>query len=376
MTAATTTPPAPERAALAAYLTGMLRRAGLTWAELAQATQRSVSTLQRTARPAGAVPPEANVAVFVRGCGHGKEAEQEAFRLWRRARIEQRGILPGLDAPPLDYARNRGDLLAAAAVAYEKAGAPSLRAVQQRGGGIGKAFVLPVTAAWRIVNLRRLPGDVRQFEAFLRGCGVTQKALAGWREAWQRVTAAQPADGGTAATASVRRGRAEDKARVAASKISPQFERLLRSLSAEDVETVLTVGAAYLVAEESQRNGTTVPTDFDHVFRVSREVFGADRRLVRRHEGQLPPERFLEPSPGLPSGLGPPCGPPVDRSDRTGADIVYTAGAGQLTMIESKRYGDNGGRPDSDAAPAPLPSGPGSGGRPGSRPHAASALTV
>ncbi|MGW8955624.1 hypothetical protein [Streptomyces sp. NPDC055709] len=350
MTGTGTAAMAPARAALAAHLTGLLRGAGLTWAELAQATQLSVSTLQRTARSCAPVPPEGNVAAFVRGCGHGKEAEQEALCLWRRARIEQRGILAGLKHPEPAYVRNRGDLLAAAAAAYELAGAPPLRTVQERGGRTGAAFLLPLAAAWRIVNLRRLPGDVRQFEAFLRGCGVLGKAMPVWRAAWQSVTGRT--DSEAAVLVSTRRAKAEDEAaRTAAYKISPRFEKLLKRLSAEEVETVLTAGTAYLVTDQAQRNGTTVPAGREGVFALSL------LSLASGDEGQMPSEELARFPAWTPTHHRPAALPD------SGVDIVYPAGDGRVMVAEVKRYGGPG-RPEPVVAPAPSPSGPGSGGQP------------
>ena len=139
MTGATTAPPGPDRAALAAFLTSVRHTPGLTWDQLAQTTKLSVRTLRRTASDATRVPPEDNVIAFVHGCGYGKTEQRKALDLWRAARIEERGVLPRLNAPKVEYIRSQGELLDAAAAAYERDGAPPLRTGQNRGGSSGPA---------------------------------------------------------------------------------------------------------------------------------------------------------------------------------------------------------------------------------------------
>lgn len=352
MTRATTTPE-PDRAALAAFLTSVRRASGLTWDQLARATTPSARALRRTASAAGLVPPEDNVIGFVRGCGYGEAEQRRARDLWRAARIEERGVLPRLKASRVEYVRNPGDLLDAAAAAYERDGAPPLRTVQERGGRsvlsvrAVRAIVLPVGKEREEVRrYRQLPGDVRQFEAFLRGCRVEEKELPAWLEAWHRVTG--PPGSRDPVPAPARRGQAEDQAaRAAACKISPRFEKLLKRLSAEEVETILTAGTAYLAAEEAQRNGSTLPAAVNGILALS---------LLGGNEGRLSSEELARFPAWTPHHR------PAALPD-SGVDIVYPAGDGRVMVAEVKRYGGPG-RPDADVAPVPLPSGPGSGSQP------------
>ncbi|WP_151484227.1 hypothetical protein [Streptomyces albicerus] len=181
-------PPTRARIRLGVFLTQLHMIHGPTWAELSRRTRLSVSTLQRTARPSGPVPREENVIAFVEGITDDPRAVTDAKEWWRKARIAERGRLRTLHAPAPAGVRNEADLRTALAAAYEKAGAPPLRTLQDRAGTAGgTAFVLPVTNASRIVNRERLPTDQRQYEAFLTGCGIPEHALGPWREAWLRV---------------------------------------------------------------------------------------------------------------------------------------------------------------------------------------------
>lgn len=195
MTVRSSRPPARERIALGIFLHSLRWiHGGPGWAELARRTGLSVSTLQRTARRTGPVPREENVIAYVEGITDDPRAVTDVMRLWRRARIEERGRLHTLAAPAPAYVRNKADLLAALAAAYEKDGAPPLRTLQRRAGRAGdEVFVLPLANASRIVNRVRLPTDQRQYEAFLTGCNIPHHALGPWREAWHRAhTATRP----------------------------------------------------------------------------------------------------------------------------------------------------------------------------------------
>lgn len=193
MTVRTVRPPARERIHLGDFLTTLHWLNGPSWPELSRRTSLSVSTLQRTSRRSGPVPREENVIAYVQGITRDPRAVTDAMRLWRRARIEERGRLRTLGAPAPAYVRNEADLLAALATAYEKDGAPPLRTLQRRGGNAGgTVFVLPLANASRIINRIRLPTDQRQYEAFLTGCGIPEHALGPWREAWHRARRISP----------------------------------------------------------------------------------------------------------------------------------------------------------------------------------------
>ncbi|MBC7272249.1 hypothetical protein ACF09G_36340 [Streptomyces albogriseolus] len=193
MTTRTAQASARDRTALASFLTTLHWIHGPAWSELSRRTGLSVSTLQRTARRTGPVPREENVIAYVEGITRDPRAVTDALRLWRRARIEERGRLRTLNAPAPAFVRNHADLLAALAAAYEKAGAPPLRTLQRRAGNAANNVPhLPLTNAFRIINRERLPTDQRQYEAYLAGCGVPEHALTPWRNAWIRVQSTVP----------------------------------------------------------------------------------------------------------------------------------------------------------------------------------------
>ncbi|MEU0029724.1 hypothetical protein [Streptomyces sp. NPDC006335] len=195
MTTRSARPATRTRADLGGFLASLTwTYGGPAWSELSRRTGLSVSTLQRTARPFGPVPREENVIAYVKGITDDPRAVTDAIKLWRRARIEERGRLRALNAPAPAYVRNEADLLAALAAAYEKDGAPPLRTLQRRAGRAGTdVFVLPLANASRIVNRVRLPVDQRQYEAFLTGCHIPEHALGPWREAWHRARGTHPA---------------------------------------------------------------------------------------------------------------------------------------------------------------------------------------
>ncbi|MEW2570223.1 hypothetical protein [Streptomyces sp. NPDC047070] len=68
-------------------------------------------------------------------------------------------------------------------------------------------------------------------------------------------------------------------------KISPWFRDLMDAMSSEDIETALTVGTAYLVASEAQRNGTAPPRSLDHVMRTARDLFAELNSLTPTPRG-------------------------------------------------------------------------------------------
>ncbi|WP_051842092.1 hypothetical protein [Streptomyces sp. NRRL F-5193] len=176
------------RGELASFLRTHLRQGGWDWHHIAERTGLSVSTLRRTCCTTGPVPREENVVAFTEAVtsGHARSVA-EARQLWRRARIEHRGILPGLRAPAVRYIRTEADLLAALAAAYERAGAPPLRTLQNHAGRAGTVPLLALNTAARIIKRTHLPTSVMPFEAFLTGCGVGQRDRGPWLEAWVRV---------------------------------------------------------------------------------------------------------------------------------------------------------------------------------------------
>ncbi|WP_053606772.1 response regulator transcription factor [Streptomyces sp. MMG1522] len=188
--------------AVARYLDGLRQIADVTFAELAARVARlgdprlmvSAATLKR-ASSGLTVPKETTVIAFVRGVLGDEDdyTEHLALRLWRMARAEERGLLSTLKAPSVGKIRTHADLAAALAAAYEEAGAPPLRALRQRAGTdtLDGAHLLPLSTAWRITRREAQPADWRQCEAFLRGCGIHQRRMDQWRQAWNRTAATE-----------------------------------------------------------------------------------------------------------------------------------------------------------------------------------------
>ncbi|MFF7858788.1 hypothetical protein [Streptomyces sp. NPDC007904] len=195
--------PAPGRdhRGLVDHLLVLKERSGCSFAQLASnsrtmdGTTVSATTLKRVVdlKTVPTVPTERAVVAFVRACGVG--GEQEALRRWRAARAEERGILPTLRAPAVDSIRTHADLNAALAAAYERAGAPALRVLQERAATPGMAgqVLLPLKAAWRATRREGRFTAWYQCEAFLRGCGIPARDMPRWKEAWQRTAVGRPA---------------------------------------------------------------------------------------------------------------------------------------------------------------------------------------
>jgi hypothetical protein len=131
----------PHRAVLAPLLTALRESAGLTYAALAARTASmsvSATTLKRAVGGID-VPQEATVIAYLRGCNADAFTEQVLMAAWRAARAEQRGRLASLQAPAVENIRTPADLSAALAAAYEEAGAPPLRVLQEHAGTEGTA---------------------------------------------------------------------------------------------------------------------------------------------------------------------------------------------------------------------------------------------
>ncbi|MFG2197090.1 hypothetical protein [Streptomyces sp. NPDC048639] len=284
--------PRPHRAKLAGFLTELRRGAELTYEEMADrlklgGRELSPSTLKRAAGTRSSVPKEPTVSAFVIACV-GSEIEQgaqqydaaggnvmrEALGLWRKAKIEERGKLEGLHAPSPANIRTDADMTAALAAAYELAGAPPLRTLQQRAGYTGAPAddpaaqeqtmlsgappILPVSTAWRIVKRRGQPTNLQQVEAFLRGCGITSRAMPEWRRAWERTLASSPPPVAPRAAPSPNYGSQEGQADQVGANQSA-LATLLAQLSPKDVDEVLRGGLALLINSKGLRNGTAVP---------------------------------------------------------------------------------------------------------------------
>ncbi|AOR29716.1 hypothetical protein BFF78_00155 [Streptomyces fodineus] len=277
----TAVPAGPRRAELSAYLDRLRQGAQLTFAELAERTTAlgvpapavSAATLKRAAGCL-TVPKETTVVAFVRGCDATAEQERRALQLWRRARAEERGILPALRPPAIGNIRTRADFAAALAAEYEKAGAPALRTLQQRAGAAGDVFVLPLSTAWCIVRRGGHPSDWNQCAAFLRGCGVTgRRGLDEWQAAWHRVTTGRvrarfrAPDAWAGAKAMVHqhsRLTLKEIARLPHREVmvpvSASVARLLLQLPEKTRDHAVGVGILRMMEVEQRRNGTAPDT--------------------------------------------------------------------------------------------------------------------
>jgi hypothetical protein len=179
---------------LTALLRALKARCRLTFSELADCAAQdesaavSASTLKRAAG-GHTLPQEHVVTAYARACGATAEEEREALKRWRAARAEQRGILASLHAPAVRSIRTPADLDAALTAAYERAGAPPLRAVQERAttGEDDGSLLLPLTTLWRITRREARPATWKQCMAFLRGCGIHPRRMGPWCEAWHRL---------------------------------------------------------------------------------------------------------------------------------------------------------------------------------------------
>lgn len=186
---------------LTALLRALKDRSGLTFSELAARAAHpkdtaavSASTLKRAAG-GNILPQEHVVTAYTRACEATAEEEREALRLRRAARAEERGILAALQAPAVRSIRTPADFDAALAAAYERAGAPPRRVLQERATTDEEdgALLLPLTTLWRITRREARPATWEQCAAFLRGCGIHRRRMGPWREAWQRIHTATPA---------------------------------------------------------------------------------------------------------------------------------------------------------------------------------------
>ncbi|MFE1781251.1 hypothetical protein ACFW9F_01320 [Streptomyces sp. NPDC059506] len=250
--------PAPGRhhQRLVSHLIDLKKRSGRSFAQLAANSRIvggadgigavSATTLKR-AVDLKRVPGERVVTAYVRACGVG--GDQEALQLWRAARAEDRGLLGLLRAPEVDSIRTRADLAAALAAAYERAGAPILRVLQERAATAEASgpVLLPRTSAWRIARRGGRPATWKQCEAYLRGCGIPARHMTRWKEAWERTATGRTAgrqrfEKRHAPGALARRGRTPSSALV---NWTPQMEQsamaTMKALAAlvEDVKPMM-----------------------------------------------------------------------------------------------------------------------------------------
>ncbi|MEU5756240.1 helix-turn-helix transcriptional regulator [Streptomyces sp. NPDC047829] len=260
---------APERpfAALAEHLIGLRRAARMPQRALADVAAISRTAVQR-AESGIAAPSPSVLDAYVQACRARPEDLSRARLLRRFGRIAQRGRLRLLSAPSPALIHSADDLGLALAAMYERDGAPALRELSRR---VPHRPPLPVTSMWRFVHRKGLPASTEQLVTYLMACGISPPEQRLYVRAYQRIVAGRGERPGPSRTA-----RPDELAHYT-DKISPTYRSLMDRMSAVDVETALTVGVAYVYAEQSQRNGVAPITD-QQLFRTARRLFGADIR--------------------------------------------------------------------------------------------------
>ncbi|MGW4034563.1 helix-turn-helix domain-containing protein [Streptomyces sp. NPDC004838] len=330
---------------------------GLTFAELAartadleDTTAVSASTLKRAAAPR-TVPQEHVVTAYVRACGATPEDERDALKLWRAARAEDRGILATLQAPSVTSIRTHADLAAALAAAYERAGAPPLRVVQDRAttDEADGALLLPLTTAWRITR-REGQGPVNwtQCEAFLRACGINPRRMRPWQEAFTRAHASgqteRAAKAATTPPAPAPRRWDKQKHWTQSAPVSGRFRWV------EHLSTTPIGDAARFTSFRPATTGPEARAAADH---------GDQQQAVTRiFDGLTPADRHSVLAAGLAhlatthsfttqarrNGTAP----------DTGIDAITLHDDGVIHLVEYKRFTDPSAPPGTGSAPSPA----------------------
>ncbi|MFJ8982432.1 helix-turn-helix domain-containing protein [Streptomyces sp. NPDC102282] len=178
---------------LAVFLRRRRGAGGWSYQEIAEQGDFSRQTLQRAAAGGMSTPSWPVVESFVIATRPYWESDDDLQRaiksaksIWRKARYEERQkTRPRRPEPPvLGLVRNEADVAAVLVELYERAGAPSMKAMEERAGGMG---ILPHSTAHRIVTRKALPYSFDQFDAFLAACEVDPRRREPWHNMWRRV---------------------------------------------------------------------------------------------------------------------------------------------------------------------------------------------
>ncbi|MEU3855632.1 helix-turn-helix transcriptional regulator [Streptomyces sp. NPDC029554] len=253
------------------HLAGLRRAARLTQRALAQAASISRGTVQR-AESGAAAPSPVVLDAYLRAGRASAPDQTRARPLRNRGRTERRGRLRSLNAPKPTLIHSQDDLGAALATEYERAGAPSLRELSPR---VPHRPPLPPTTAWRIVHRKGLPASLEQLVTYLTACGVSPAQQRLYAEAYNRFAAVR----GVRVTPAP-----PPRMTHYTDKISPPFRNMLDFLSAEVVETALSVGVSYVASEHARRNGTA-PAGYEPVFRSSRQLSSYGDEILNPDNG-------------------------------------------------------------------------------------------
>ncbi|MGQ4361701.1 helix-turn-helix domain-containing protein [Streptomyces sp. SAS_272] len=178
----------PEFGDLAAFLRTRKATAQMTHQALAQRTGLSTATLKRAA--SGTVVPKlTTVVAFIQGCGAplGEDLDHflhEGRELWKSARHAsfaprhaRRVPQPQFFGAVPEFCRGLADL-------HLRAGAPTVRSMEDQGGGPG---VLPRSTAHRIRRASSLPADASQLRGYLIACGLPPDLHEPWIDAFERL---------------------------------------------------------------------------------------------------------------------------------------------------------------------------------------------
>ncbi|MEV0530056.1 helix-turn-helix transcriptional regulator [Streptomyces sp. NPDC050439] len=168
---------------LAAYLRQLRQAVGKTYEELADSALCSASSLKRAARGGERAPAWTTVEDYVTAAGGdlvtAKALHQAAKGAAARARRDARRSMV---VPKPQFVRDAADLSGAMRDAYDRAGRPPVREMEDQAG-----WRLPHSTAHEIVRGRALPYDVRTYIAFLQACEIQEDDLGPWFECWHKV---------------------------------------------------------------------------------------------------------------------------------------------------------------------------------------------
>ncbi|MER6138311.1 helix-turn-helix transcriptional regulator [Streptomyces sp. NPDC001815] len=168
---------------LAAYLRGLREVVGKTYDELAESTFCSASSLKRAARGGASAPSWAAVSQYVTAAGGDLDEAQAFHTTAEEAAVEaRRNARRSSVVPKPQFVRDVADLSGALRDAYNRAGRPSVREMEEKAG-----WRLPHSTAHEIVRGRALPFDVRTYIAFLEACEIQDEDLYPWFECWLKV---------------------------------------------------------------------------------------------------------------------------------------------------------------------------------------------
>ena len=333
----------PQRpfADLAQHLTALRQAARLPQRGLAEAANISRGAVQR-AESGTAAPTPTVLDAYLRAC-RADETDRARARLLRaRGRTARRDNLGELKAPAPDFVYTKRDLGLALALAYERAGAPSLSDARLTPG----RKPIPRTTAWRVVTRKRLPASREQLITFLTACSIRPAAQRPYLDAYEHVIAQRgthpvpPRVPRRHLTRRIHpvplaRGGTDTDARVDVTALIPVLTALADTVARIDVTAaapVLTTlaqnvaAASRLVNRDAHRNGTATPAWTTALSHMATDL---NRALTGR------------------ASTG---------TDDRGIDVITRTGDGGTAVYQVKSHRDRPGPgPALPGAPVPTP---------------------